>query len=53
MIVKWDSANARLRAPMPLLDYLELEKAAATGFEDLTVLKSAAASTLPSGTRKS
>jgi deoxycytidylate deaminase len=50
VIVKWDSATARLRAPMPLLDYLDLEKAAATGFEDLTVPKSAAASTLPSGT---
>ncbi len=31
-IVKWDSRAARIRAPMPLLDYLEREKAAATFF---------------------
>ena len=29
-IVKWESAKAQLRAPMQLLDYLELELAAAT-----------------------
>ncbi len=32
-IVKWDSNVARLRAPMPLLDYLDREKAAATFFQ--------------------